>query len=101
MPSNFSNECRVCKIIRSYLYFAVPLLAFLAAGGSNMQDVGLWFSSVRLIDVLAYGSLLALALIIVFRIFQEIYLPRKRLRQLQELSRKGSSTYVNDHTQTD
>ena len=80
-----AQECVVCKIIRTYLLFAVPLLALV---GASTMDGGMngtpWFARVELIDLLSWGCLLALVVIVVYRAYQEYYLPARRQRALLE-----------------
>ena len=85
------GDCAVCKIIRTYLLFAVPLLALLGASsmGGGM-DATPWFARVELIDLLSWGCLAALILIVVYRAYQEFYLPRKRERALLEAKQRFS-----------
>ncbi|NCZ62920.1 MAG: hypothetical protein EBY62_03735 [Cellvibrionales bacterium] len=74
-----AQECVVCKIIRTYLLFAVPLLALV---GASTMDGGMngtpWFARVELIDLLSWGCLVALVVIVVYRAYQEYYLPARR-----------------------
>lgn len=80
-----AQDCAVCKIIRTYLLFAVPLLALVGAtsmGGG--MDSAPWFARVELIDLLSWGCLAALVLIVTYRAYEEYYLPRKRERALIE-----------------
>lgn len=78
-----ATDCAVCKLIRTYLLFAVPLLALVAA--STMDD-GVnstpWFARVELIDLLSWGCLAALIAIVAYRAYQEYYLPKKREQAL-------------------
>ena len=79
-------DCPVCKLIRTYLLLAVPLLAFVAA--STMSEQGsarLWFARVELIDILSWGSLAALVVIVAYRAYQEFYLPKSRVRALEAM----------------
>ena len=80
------SDCAVCKLIRTYLLFAVPLLALV---GLNTQDgnsgVQLWFARAELIDVLAWGALLALVAITLYRVYEEYYLPERRIDKLQKI----------------
>lgn len=80
-----AQDCAICKIIRTYLLFAVPLLALI---GATTLDGGLdstpWFARVELIDLLSWGCLAALGLIVSYRAYEEYYLPRKRARALLE-----------------
>ena len=85
------GDCAVCKIIRTYLLFAVPLLALVGASsmGGGMDGTP-WFARVELIDLLSWGCLAALMLIVVYRAYQEFYLPRKRERALLEAKQRFS-----------
>ena len=85
------EDCAVCKIIRTYLLFAVPLLALVGASsmGGGMGATP-WFARVELIDLLSWGCLAALILIVVYRAYQEFYLPRKRERALLEAKQRFS-----------
>ena len=80
-----AQDCAVCKIIRTYLLFAVPLLALVGATsmGGGMGSVP-WFARVELIDLLSWGCLAALIVIVAYRAYQEYYLPKKRERALLE-----------------
>ena len=85
------EDCAVCKIIRTYLLLAVPLLALV--GASSMGggiDATPWFARVELIDLLSWGCLAALILIVAYRAYQEFYLPRKRERALLEAKQRFS-----------
>ena len=79
------TDCTICKIIRTYLLFAVPLLALVAA--STMED-GVrstpWFARVEIIDLLSWGCLAALITIVAYRAYQEYYLPKKREQALAD-----------------
>ena len=80
-----AQDCAVCKIIRTYLLFAVPLLALV--GATSMEggiDSAPWFARVELIDLLSWGCLVALISIVAYRAYEEYYLPRKRERALSE-----------------
>ena len=78
------EDCAVCRLIRVYLLFAVPLLALV--GASTMEGgekARLWVARVELIDILAWGALVALVAITSYRAYEEYYLPRRRLRALE------------------
>ena len=80
------QDCTVCRIIRTYLLFAVPLLALV--GSATMQDgylSSLWITNVLLIDLMAWGCLTALMVIISWRAYQEYFLPRKRKKRLEQI----------------
>ena len=89
------SDCAVCKLIRTYLLFAVPLLALV---GLNTKDgnsgAQLWFARAELIDVLAWGALLALVVITLYRVYEEYYLPERRMEKLQKIrSQLGSDDF--------
>ena len=79
------TDCAVCKIIRTYLLFAVPLLALV---GASTMDGGIssvpWFARVEIIDLLSWGCLAALIAIVAYRAYQEYYLPKKREQALAD-----------------
>ena len=54
------EDCAVCRLIRVYLLFAVPLLALVGVstleGGEKAR---FWLARVELIDILAWGALAA------------------------------------------
>tara|TARA_B100000683_G_scaffold241478_1_gene249475 strand:- start:2235 stop:2570 length:336 start_codon:yes stop_codon:yes gene_type:complete len=85
-----SQHCAICKIIRTYLLFAVPLLALVGAStmGGGLGSATPWFARVELIDLLSWGCLAALILIVSYRAYEEYYLPRKRERALAEAKAK-------------
>ena len=78
------EDCVVCKIIRTYLLFAVPLLALVGAGAIDGDNANRWwFVHVELIDLLAWGAVVALIGITAYRAYREFYLPVRRQRALQ------------------
>jgi hypothetical protein len=80
-----AQDCAVCKIIRTYLLFAVPLLALVAASTMKEGESAVpWFARVELIDLLSWGCLAALIAIVGYRAYQEYYLPKKREQALIE-----------------
>lgn len=85
-----AQDCAICKIIRTYLLFAVPLLALVGAStmGDGLGPATPWFARVELIDLLSWGCLAALILIVAYRAYEEYYLPRKRERALAEAKAK-------------
>ena len=52
-----AQDCAICKIIRTYLLFAVPLLALVGAStmGGGLGSATPWFARVELIDLLVVG----------------------------------------------
>jgi|TARA_Y100000991_G_C21841874_1_gene292708 hypothetical protein len=86
------NDCAVCKIIRTYLLFAVPLLALVGAGAMDgSENAALWFARVEMIDILAWGSVAALFLILSYRGYEEYYLPNQRRRALDDVNQRLDS----------
>ena len=85
-----AQDCAVCKIIRTYLLFAVPLLALVGAStiSGGVGSAAPWFARVELIDLLSWGCLAALILIVAYRAYEEYYLPGKRERALAEAKAK-------------
>lgn len=81
-----SNDCFVCKMVRMYLLVAAPLLLILGSlsisgGSSSIGKV----AHVGLIDFLAYGAGGSLILIVLYRVYEEYWLVRKRNTKLEEL----------------
>ena len=93
------EDCAVCRLIRVYLLFAVPLLALVGVstmeGGENAR---FWLARVELIDILAWGALLALCLITSYRAYEEYYLPRRRLRALEALKQDLERPHEEDQS---
>lgn len=90
-----NNDCAVCKLIRNYLLFAVPLLAILGSSSiSGEANSHLWFARVELIDILAYGALAGLISVIGYKAYEEYWLPRKQeqaLKRLRTETTKGAN----------
>lgn len=81
-------DCPTCRLVRFYLLLAVPLLALVgmgSLGSDSSQDLSLWFARVELIDFLAWGSVVACLTVVGFRVYFEIWLPKKRRRALDKL----------------
>lgn len=85
-----SNECAVCRLIRFYLFLAVPLIAMVGLGslgaGDEAQSV-VWLARVELIDFLAWGSAFALIIIVAYRGYVEFWIPKRRSKALAEILR--------------
>ena len=79
-----ATDCAVCKLIRSYLYFAAPLVALIAAstmpGGEGIR---VWFAKVELIGVLSWGCLSGMVILVCYRAYQEFYKPWRARQQLE------------------
>ena len=81
-----AEDCAVCRLVRTYVLFAVPLLAMIGAFAfSDSPDKELWFADTRLIDVLSWGSLAALVGIVTYKAYQEYVIPQRRMRRLEEM----------------
>ena len=91
------TDCAVCKLIRTYLLFAVPLLALVGLNTADSDGrLKLWFARAELIDVLAWGALLALVVITLYRIYEEYYLPGRRMDKLQKIKSQFASDDFNE-----
>ena len=83
-----SNDCAICRLIRFYLLLAVPLIAVLGFGSldpQNPSESPIWFARVELIDVMAWLSATALVLVLVYRIYTDVWVPKKREKALNRL----------------
>lgn len=83
-----SKDCAICKLIRFYLLLAVPLIAVLGFGSldsQNPSELPIWFARVELIDVMAWMSTSALALVLVYRIYTDVWVPKKREKAINRL----------------
>ena len=81
-----NSECKVCKLIRAYVLIAVPLVLILGAQALN-EDAALqsWMPGVVLIDMLAYGALGALVIIVGVRFKREFIDPKRKQKRLNKL----------------
>ena len=83
-----SKDCAICKLIRFYLLLAVPLIAVLGFGSLDPEDPSaspIWFARVELIDVMAWMSAAALALVLVYRVYTDVWVPKKREKAIKRL----------------
>ena len=83
-----SNDCAICRLVRFYLLLAVPLIAVLGFGSIDSQnhlESPIWFARVELIDVMAWMSASALALVLVYRIYTDVWVPKKREKAINRL----------------
>ena len=86
------EDCAVCRLIRVYLLFAVPLLALVGVSTMEGGDKArFWLARVELIDILAWGALAALMAITSYRAYEEYYLPRRRLQALEAVKQSLES----------
>ena len=83
-----SDDCAVCRLVRFYLLLAVPLIAVLGTLSVDSTEDNIermWFARVELIDILAWGSLAALFLVLCYRVHTDIWIPKQRQRSLERL----------------
>ena len=83
-----SKDCAICRFIRFYLLLAVPLIAVLGFGSldpQNPSESPIWFARVELIDVMAWMSATALVLVLVYRIYTDVWVPKKREKAINKL----------------
>jgi hypothetical protein len=87
MPTRDKSDCAVCRIVRTYLLIAVPLLAMV--GFSSMSEdngsVAPWFARVELINFLAALAAASLVIVVAFRAYQEFWAPKKKREKLESL----------------
>lgn len=87
MSTRDTKGCAVCRIVRTYLLIAVPLLAMV--GFSSMSEgnatAAPWFARVELISFLASFAVIALVLIVAYRVHEEYWIPRKNKEKLESL----------------
>ena len=85
-----NETCAVCRMVRTYLLIAVPLLAMVGFS-SLSRDEGTatpWFAQVELISFLAALSVISLVLIVGYRAYDEFWTPRKKKKKLDSLVRQ-------------
>ena len=83
-----SKDCAVCRLVRFYLLLAIPLIAMIGLGSLGTADDSravIWFARVELIDFLAWGSVLALVIILAYRVYVEFWIPKRRSRALAQI----------------
>jgi hypothetical protein len=90
MSKRENETCAVCRIVRTYLLVAVPLLAMV--GFSTLSDEDSlappWFASVELIGFLATLSVASLLIIVSYKAYDEYWAPRKKKEKLESLVTK-------------
>lgn len=87
------EECHVCKLVRTYLLIAVPLLAMLGLSNDDTLDQAneiSWFAGVYLIDFLAYGAGCALIAVVSYKGYKEFWRPRQAQKRLRKLIERAS-----------
>ena len=87
MSRSENESCAICRMIRTYLLIAVPLLAMV--GFSSMSgdsgEVALWFARVELINFLAALAITSLVVVVALRAYQEFWIPKKKREKLETL----------------
>ena len=82
------TECKVCKLIRTYVLVAVPLVLILGAQALNKDaSIQSWVPGVVLIDLLAYGALGALVAIVESAL-KRIHRYQKKRKKLNQVRRR-------------
>ena len=82
------TDCAVCRLVRFYLLLAVPLIAVVGMSSVDPTEdsiAPMWFARVELIDILAWGSLAALLLVLCYRLYADYWIPKRRQRSLERL----------------
>ena len=83
------TECKVCKLIRTYVLVAVPLVLILGAQALNKDaSIQSWVPGVVLIDLLAYGALGALVAIVGVRFKKEFIDTKRKEKKLNQVRRR-------------
>ena len=72
------NDCPTCRIIRTFLYLAAPMVLILGVynNKSGADEIGFKLPF-DLISVISYGALLAMIGMVAFRYYQEFYKPKR------------------------
>lgn len=82
-----NQTCAVCRIVRTYLLIAVPLLTMVGFS-SLSEDEGianLWFARVELISFLAALAVTSLVAVVAYKAYQEFWAPKKKREKLESL----------------
>ena len=87
MSTRNKSDCAVCKIVRTYLLIAVPLLAMVgfSSMSGDREVVTPWFARVELINFLAALAVTSLATVVAFKAYQEFWSPKKKRERLESL----------------
>ena len=83
-----SSDCPTCRLVRFYLFLSIPLIAVLGFSSVESERDGgvvLWFARLELIDFLAWGSLISCIVVLMYRVYVEFWLPRRRAEALDRL----------------
>lgn len=84
------QDCKVCRTIRTFLYIGAPLVVLLGVYNNQPEAERFAFVipfGIDPIDVVSYGALIGLIVMVAYRAYQEYYLPRRRERELSEWSK--------------
>lgn len=87
MSTRDKKDCAVCRIVRTYLLIAVPLLAMVGFSSmSGDREVATpWFARVELISFLAALAVTSLVAVIAYKAYQEFWAPKKKREKLESL----------------
>ena len=76
------NDCPTCRIIRTFLYLAAPMVLLLGVYNNKPGAGEVGFKlPFDLISVVSYGALLAMIGMVAFRYYQEFYKPKRNREQ--------------------
>ena len=87
MSARNKSDCAVCRIVRTYLLIAVPLLAMVgfSSMSGDREVVTPWFARVELISFLAALAVTSLVAVVAFKAYQEFWAPKKKKEKLKAL----------------
>ena len=87
MSRSENETCAVCRIVRTYLLIALPLLAMvgLSSISGDRGEVTPWFARVELINFLAALAITSLVVVVALRAYQEFWIPKKKREKLETL----------------
>ena len=87
MSRSENETCAVCRIVRTYLLIALPLLAMvgLSSTSGDRGEATPWFARVELINFLAALAITSLVVVVAFRAYQEFWIPKKKREKLETL----------------
>ena len=83
------NDCPTCRIIRNFLFLAAPMILILAINNNRPEAEAFALTmplGIDLIDVVSYGSLLLLCVLVAYRYYQEFYKPKQDEKKRRTLA---------------
>ena len=87
MSARNKSDCAVCRIVRTYLLIAVPLLAMVgfSSMSGDREVAPPWFARVELISFLAALAVTSLVAVVAFKAYEEFWAPKKKREKLESL----------------